>query len=146
MNGGKLCRFVSLYRSPNQSQDDFESFVNNFELIIDAITANNPFLTIVLGDFNITSNLWFKGDKTSYEASKIDAITSRFGLKQLINKPTHLVADSPSCIDLIFTSQPNLVMESRVHSSLHPNSHHQITYAKFNLLSPSIRTGNMALW
>ena len=60
MNGGKLCRFVSLYRSPNQSQDDFESFVNNFELIIDAIIANNPFLTVVLGDFNITSNLWFK--------------------------------------------------------------------------------------
>ena len=24
MIGGKLCRFVSLYRSPNQSQDDFE--------------------------------------------------------------------------------------------------------------------------
>ena len=24
--GGKLCKFVSLYRSPSQSQDDFESF------------------------------------------------------------------------------------------------------------------------
>ena len=32
MIGGKLCRFTSLYRSPNQSQDDFESFANNFEL------------------------------------------------------------------------------------------------------------------
>ena len=74
--GGKLCRFVSLYRLPNQSQDDFESFANNFELNIDAVTANNPFLTVVLGDFNIKSNLWFKGDKTSYEGSKIDAITS----------------------------------------------------------------------
>ena len=28
---GKLCRFVSLCRSPSQSQDDFEAFVNNFE-------------------------------------------------------------------------------------------------------------------
>ena len=27
--GGKLCRFVSLYRSPSQSQDDFESFAKN---------------------------------------------------------------------------------------------------------------------
>ena len=59
--GGKLCRFVSLYRSPNQSQDDFESFANNFELNIDTVTANNPFLTVILGDFNITSNLSFKG-------------------------------------------------------------------------------------
>ena len=68
MIGVKLCRLVSLYRSPNQSQDDFESFANNFELNIDSVTANNSFLTIVLGDFNIKSK--------SYEGSKIDAITS----------------------------------------------------------------------
>ena len=131
--GGKLCRVFSLYLSPNKSQDDFESFANNFELNIDAVTANNPFLTVVLGDFSIKSNLWFKGNKTSYRGSETDTITSQFGLQQLINKPTHLVADSSSCIDLIFPSQPNLVMESGVQSSLHPNCHHQITYAKFNL-------------
>ena len=96
---GKLCRFVSLYRAQNQSQDDFESFANNFELNIDAVTANNLFLTVVLGDLNIKSNLWFKGDKASYEGSKIDAITSLFGLQHLIYEPTHFVADSSSCID-----------------------------------------------
>ena len=72
------------------------------------------------------------GDKT-YEGSKIDAVTSQFGLQQLINDTIHLVADSSSCIDLIFTSQPDLVMESGVHSLLHPNCHQQVTYAKFNL-------------
>ena len=133
MIGGKLCKFASLYRSPNHSQDDFESFANNFELNVDAVTLNNPFLTVVLGDFNIKSNLYFNGDKTSHESSKIDAITSKFGLQKLINEPTHLVADSSSCIDLIFTSKPNLVMESGLHPSLHPNCHHLITYAKFNL-------------
>ena len=92
----------------------------------------NFFLTVFLGDFNIKSNVWFKGDKTSYESSKIDTVTSQFGL-QLIHEPTYFVADSSSCIDSIFISQPNLVMESRAHSSLHPNCHHQITYAKFNL-------------
>ena len=107
MIGGKLCSFVSLYCSPNQSQDDFESFANNLELNIDAVTANNPFLTAVLGDFNIKSNLWVKGDKTSYEGSKIHAIASQFGLQQLINEPTHLVADSSSCNGFIFKSQPN---------------------------------------
>ena len=80
MIGGKLCRFVSLYRSPNQSQDDFESFADNFELHIDVVKGNNPFLTVVFGDFNIKSNLWFEGDKASYEASKIVAIISQFGL------------------------------------------------------------------
>ena len=64
---------------------------------------------------------------------KIDTITSQFGLQQLINEPTHLTANSSSCIDLIFTSQPNLAVESGVHSSLHPNCHHQIVFAKINL-------------
>ena len=51
--GGKLCRFVSLYGSPSQSQDDFESFANNFELNIDTATPNNTFLTVVLGESNL---------------------------------------------------------------------------------------------
>ena len=80
------------------------------------LQQRTPFLTIALGDFNIKSNL--KGDKTSYKVSKIDAITSQFGLQQLINEPTHFVTDSTSCIDLIFTSQPNLVMELIITSKL----------------------------
>ena len=119
--GEKLCNFTALYRSPSQSQDDFETFLKNFELNLDTILANNPFLTVVLGDFDVKSNLWCKSDKTSYEGSKIKGITSQFGLKQQINEPTHHATNSPSCIDLIFASQPNLVMESGVHSSLHEN-------------------------
>ena len=51
----------------------------------------------------------------------------------MINEPTHILESSSSCIDLIFTSQPNLITESGAHPSLHPNSHHQIILAKFNL-------------
>ena len=91
------------------------------------------FLTVVLGDFNAKSNLWYKNDKTTNEGFKIDGIASQCGLHQLINEPTHLTRNASSRIDLIFTSQPNLVMESGVHSSLHENCHHQMTFAKFNL-------------
>ena len=38
-----------------------------------------------------------------------------------------------SCIDPVFSSQPNLVMSSGIHSSLHQNCHHQITFTKFSL-------------
>ena len=41
--GSKLCGFASTYRSPSQSQDDFEAFPNNFELNLDVATANNTF-------------------------------------------------------------------------------------------------------
>ena len=49
-------------------------------------------------------------------------------------------------IDLIFTSQPNLVVESGIHPSLHPHCHRQINFPKTDLkillpttlLSPSL--------
>ena len=67
------------------------------------------------------------------KAPKIDGVTSQFELQQIIKEPTHFIGDSSSCKDLIFTTQPNLVMESGVHSSLHANCHHHITFAKFTL-------------
>ena len=116
--------------SPSQSQHEFEIFVKILELNLDTMPAKNP---CVLGDFNVQSNLWYKNDKATNEGLKIDSFISHFGLHQLMNEPTHLTRNTSSYIDLIFTSQPNLVMESGIHSSLHENCHHQITYAKFNL-------------
>ena len=44
-----------------------------------------------------------------------------------------ILLERSSCIDLIFASQPNLVVDSGVQSSLHQNCHHQIMLARFNL-------------
>ena len=131
--GGKSCNFISLYRSPSQSSDSIEEFADNLQLSLDKISNQNPFLTVVLGDFNTKSSNWYKHDQTTYEGSKMDVVTSKFGLQQLIKEPTHILGNSSSCIGLIFTSQPSLVMEWGVHLSLHSNCHQQITYAKFNL-------------
>ena len=118
---GKVCNFISLYRSPNQWHDISETFVDNLELNLDTIANKNPYLIVVLGDFNAKSSNWCKHGKIIYEGSKIDNITSQVGLKQLIQEPTHILSNSYSCIYLVFTSQPNLVMESGVHSLLHEN-------------------------
>ena len=93
----------------------------------------NPFLLVAIGDFDVKSTNWCANDRTSFEGNKIEQITSQLGLSQIINEPTHILDSSSSCIDLVFTSQPNLVIESGVHPSLHQNCHHQIVYAKFNL-------------
>ena len=87
----------------------------------------------IIVDFNAKSCNWYSHDKTSFEGSTIESINSQFGLYQLINEPTHLLQNSSSCIDLIFTSQPNIVVESDVWPSLQPNCHHQIIFTKFNL-------------
>lgn len=63
----------------------------------------------------------------------MDATISQFGLQQLITEPTHILGNSPSCIDLIFTSNQSLAMDSGVYPSLHLKYRHHITYAKFNL-------------
>ena len=85
-------------------------------------------------DFNAKSKNWYSQDKTSFKGKNIESATSQFGLYQLINESTHLSENSSSCINLIFTSQSNLVVESGVHPSLHPNCHHQIVFATFNLI------------
>ena len=40
---------------------------------------NNPFLTVVLVDFNAKLNLWYNSDITTYQGSKTDGVTSQFG-------------------------------------------------------------------
>ena len=111
--GGKCCKFSCLYRLPSQTQDEFETFLKNFKLTLDKIHENNPFMTVVLGDFNAN---YCRADITSLKGSKIYTITSSYGLNQLIQEPTHILNLSSSCTELIFTSQPSLVMESGIHS------------------------------
>ena len=48
----KLCSFIALYRSPSQSQDDFATFSHGIEMTLDLVSKENPFLPVVLGDFN----------------------------------------------------------------------------------------------
>ena len=131
--GDKTCNFDVLCRSPSQSQDVFETFCENFEKTLYNLAQNNPFLFVAIGDFNAKLTNWCANDRTSFEGSKIEHTTSQFGLSQIINEPTLILDSSSSCIGLIFTSQPNLVIESGVYPSLHQNCHHQIIYAKFNL-------------
>ena len=131
--GDKFCDFRSRYRSPSQTLHSFETFYKNFELNLEDIIHRKPVLVVVIGDFNAKSSKWHCQDKSTFERNLIDNITSQLGLYQVIKEPTHLFNTSFSCIDLIFTSPPSLMIDSGVHSSLHPNCHHQIIYTKFNL-------------
>ena len=113
----------------------FVTFADNLELTLEILAQKkNPFLIIAIGDFNAKSTqTGIIKDKTTFEGNTIDNITSQLGLHQLINEPPHKLQNSNSCIDLLFTSQPSLVIESGVYSSLHSSCHHQIVTAKFNL-------------
>ena len=126
---GKQCNITLVYCSPSQSSEEFDTFLSNFEFLLDYIANRNPFVRIIIGGFNARSKNWCYSDKITYEGKKLESLTSQCRFKQVISDPTNILESSPSCIDLIFTSQPNLVMNSGLHSSLHPNCHH----AKLNL-------------
>ena len=48
--GNKVCNFVAFYSSPSQSQDDFETFTDNFEMMLETLARKNPFLITASGD------------------------------------------------------------------------------------------------
>ena len=102
-------------------------------MTLDFVSKKNPFLIVVLGDFNAKLSQWLDKDSSTSEGISIENIILQFGFHQIINEPTHILENSSSCIDLVFTLQPNLSVESGAQPSLHPNCHHQIIYAKFNL-------------
>ena len=41
--GDKVCNFIFLYRSPNQSLEEFKTFADNLKLNLDTIAKNNSF-------------------------------------------------------------------------------------------------------
>ena len=67
--GNKLCRFIHLYRSPSQTEDKFQMFKSNSKLNLGASLCDNPFLTVMIGDFNAKSKDWRSTDITSSEGS-----------------------------------------------------------------------------
>ena len=97
-------------------------------MTLELLAQKNPFLLTAIGDFNAKSSNWYNKDKKSFKGNTIENIPSQLGLHQIINEPKHILPNSSSRIDIIFTLQPNMV----IHSSLHPRCH-QIVFAKFSL-------------
>ena len=100
---------------------------------LDTISTNNPFLTVMTGDFNTKSSNWYLNDITNFEGSQIEFLASQFAMSQAIKDQTQILDNSKPCIDRILTSQPNMTIDSGVHPLLHSNCHHQTIYSNFDL-------------
>ena len=69
--GNKVCRFIHLYRSPSQTQGEFQTFKSNLKLNLHALLSGNPFLTVIIGDFNAKSKDWCSIDKLVLRVRKL---------------------------------------------------------------------------
>ena len=122
-------------------------FLLNFENLYENIKKENPYSTFLTGDFNCHSRLWWDEGDTNPEGREIEELTSRLGLTQLISEPTNFEPNKkPSCIDLIFTDQPNTVLNSGTKPSLDNYCHHQIIYCRTNFNIPPPPPFQRKIW
>ena len=122
-----------VYRFLRQDSGEFQYFLFGFEKILVSNEAFKPNFLVLLGNYNARWKSCRDFDTNTSEGVQFDGLTSLHGLCQLINESVHILSSSLSCVDLIFTSQPSLFINSGTHPSLHANFHHQITYCKLNL-------------
>ena len=122
-----------MYRSPSQSSIELESFLSGFEDMFSSILFSKSLFAVILGDLNARSSNWWLNDITNINGTLIDSLTTTHGFKQLISDATHILTQSTSCIDLIFTDQPNYINNCGTHSCLNKNCYHQFTLCKSNL-------------
>ena len=124
---------IFLYRSPSHTPDQFDDFLQLFEeLLQDIFIFKSSFILITSG-FNCRNSNWYLGDPVTPQGAQSEVLTSFYGLNQLIKTPTHLLQIPVTCIDLVITNHPDLVMESGVHSSFSSTCHQEIVFAKLNL-------------
>ena len=150
MFGHKKIFFTVFYRNPkyNASSVEFGNFLVAFENLHTAIKNENPYASFFAGDINAHTQAWYPEGDTNAEGTKVDELFCNLNLNQIIDEPTHFFRDdcTPSCIDIILTDQPNLVLKSGVRPSLDPTVKHQITFCKLNFKIPPPPKFKRKLW
>ena len=101
-------------------------------------TSARHYVMFFTGDFNARSQNWWTDGNINNEGIAIDNLLSALDLTQIICEHTNFEKKKkPSCIDLIFCDQPNIIVDSGVRPSLDPFCKHQITYCNINFNMPS---------
>ena len=141
--------FTVLYRSPsfNHCSAEFQKFLGNFKDLHSKLRDEKPYASFYTGDFNAHSNLWWPDGDTNKEGSEIEELLNTLNLSQVMKEPTNFTPHcNPSCIDLIVTDQPNVILNSGTRLSLDPKCHHQIIHCKINVRIPPIPPSERRTW
>lgn len=147
--GHKQIFFTVLYRNPinKAASPEFASFIQKFENLYLKIKSENPYMMLFAGDFNAHSHTWWSEGDNNYEGIHLANMISDLNMTQIISEPTHFRENSkPSCIDLIISDQPNLILDSGVRPSLDPSCKHQITFCKINFKIPPLPVYARKIW
>ena len=67
------------YHSPNQTNDELEAVLSNFQKFLNDINNRNPSLSVITGDFDLRCSSWWSDDINTKEGLKLLLLTSSNG-------------------------------------------------------------------
>ncbi|XP_047740696.1 uncharacterized protein LOC125179243, partial [Hyalella azteca] len=126
-----------VYRSPNSTVDN----CNALNEMLREATKVNPKRTVILGDFNYPEILWDQEKSSAgqdHPATRFLSACRDAFLVQLQSEPTRSrVGQTPSLIDLVLTSDEDIVCEIQTTAGL-GKSDHAVLVIGFNFAVPHI--------
>ena len=129
--------FLLVFTIPNsQNQDEFKNFCTNVDIFLNNINVELPLCSIVTGDFNALCSRWWKNDITNLQGQELDSLTLSAGYNQITDKPTHVIKNSMSCIDVIFCTNQTVISNHEVDASIFDKFHHNIIYGNKHVPFP----------
>ena len=141
--------FTVLYRSTTfkHTSVEFENFFLNFKTLYSNIKKEKPYMSFFTGDFNATLKTWYPTGKSKIEVTKIANLLTTLGLHQIIDELMNFeTLKKGSCIDLIITDQPNLILDSGTQTSPDNLCHRQVLHCKVNFGLPSPHPYEREIW
>ena len=128
------------YRSPSQDHNKLVNFCSELNVLLTNINNNQAACSVLISDFNAKCSKWWSSDRNNIAGFEIDDITTTAGYSHVINKPTHFINGTSSCIDLIFSSNVRFIRNYGIAQSIYEKCHYNIIYGTldFNVLQPHL--------
>ena len=84
------------------SNNEFAEYTNLLKNIYESIRKENPIISILCGDFNARSPLFWEGDVENKEGRLFNNPLISNHLVQFINEPTYVTDDGPYLALILF--------------------------------------------
>lgn len=123
----KKSLFGFYYRTPSMDRKKLDSWLTNFESTVLKAIGMNPHTLNIMGDLNAKNKIWYPLGENNIAGILLYELLTNLGLIQLIQEPTRFENGSESCIDLVITDSPTLVMNTHVLPQIFKCDHCPIT-------------------
>ena len=95
-------------------------------LLLTNVNKNQPAYSILIGDSNVKFSKRCSSDKTNVLGLETNTITKLGCCSQVINKPTHFINRTSSCIGLFHSSNMSFIRNYGIEQFIFEKCHHNI--------------------